>query len=139
MLSCDRAATALPSVQVCAKVAELAAAPPPAVAVADQQQQQQQQQQQPQPALGPGLTASDVARALGGIALTIAQEHLLLAEARGVVCRDDGPEGLRFYANFFQVLDPASMHMYCSLPSPVAGPWSGSGGKGQAVSTSSRR
>ncbi|GLC37231.1 hypothetical protein PLESTB_001145500 [Pleodorina starrii] len=53
------------------------------------------------PLLGPGLTSSDVALALGGISVAIAAEHLLTAEARGVVCRDDGPEGLRFYRNFF--------------------------------------
>ncbi len=51
--------------------------------------------------LGPAITASDVARALGSISLSIAAEHLLLAEARGVLCRDDGPEGLRFFRNFF--------------------------------------
>lgn len=50
--------------------------------------------------LGPSITASDVARALG-VATSVASEHLLLAEARGVVCRDEGPEGLRFFRNFF--------------------------------------
>ena len=53
---------------------------------------------------GPGsltaLTASDVASALM-IPLPIASEHLLTAESRGVLCRDDGPEGLRFFHNFF--------------------------------------
>ena len=53
---------------------------------------------------GPGsltaLTASDVASALT-IPLPIASEHLLTAENRGVLCRDDGPEGLRFFHNFF--------------------------------------
>lgn len=46
------------------------------------------------------LTASDVASALM-IPLPIASEHLLTAEHRGVLCRDDGPEGLRFFHNFF--------------------------------------
>ena len=50
--------------------------------------------------LGPGLSASDVAQALQ-VPLAIAQEHLLLAEGAGVLCRDDGPEGLRFFRNFF--------------------------------------
>ncbi|KAK9816797.1 hypothetical protein WJX72_005199 [[Myrmecia] bisecta] len=57
--------------------------------------------------LGPALTASDVARALT-IPVAIAAEHLLTAESRGVLCRDDGPEGLRFFANFF-----------ASVPMPV--------------------
>ncbi|KAK9867588.1 hypothetical protein WJX84_011841 [Apatococcus fuscideae] len=50
--------------------------------------------------LGPALSASDVAQALH-VPLAIAQEHLLLAENAGVLCRDDGPEGLRFFNNFF--------------------------------------
>ncbi|DBA94712.1 TPA: hypothetical protein ACH3X1_002268 [Trebouxia sp. C0004] len=50
--------------------------------------------------LGPAVTASDVASALT-VPLPIASEHLLTAENRGVVCRDDGPEGLRFFRNFF--------------------------------------
>lgn len=50
--------------------------------------------------LGRPLTSSDVAAALS-IPLAIASEHLLAAEARGVLCRDDGPEGLRFFRNFF--------------------------------------
>ena len=28
-------------------------------------------------------------------------DFLLTAELRGVLCRDDGPEGLRFFRNFF--------------------------------------
>ncbi|DBB08546.1 TPA: hypothetical protein ACH3X3_008685 [Trebouxia sp. C0006] len=50
--------------------------------------------------LGPAVTASDVASALT-VPLPIASEHLLTAENRGVLCRDDGPEGLRFFRNFF--------------------------------------
>ncbi len=53
-----------------------------------------------QEGLGPALSASDVAQALQ-VPLAIAQEHLLLAEGAGVLCRDDGPEGLRFFKNFF--------------------------------------
>ncbi len=50
--------------------------------------------------LGKSLTASDVAAALS-VPLAIASEHLLAAESHGALCRDDGPEGLRFYRNFF--------------------------------------
>ncbi|KAL0041605.1 hypothetical protein WJX79_009094 [Trebouxia sp. C0005] len=50
--------------------------------------------------LGPAVTASDVASALA-VPLPIASEHLLTAESRGGLCRDDGPEGLRFFRNFF--------------------------------------
>ncbi len=50
--------------------------------------------------LGNSLTASDVAAALN-VPLAIASEHLLAAESHGSLCRDDGPEGLRFYRNFF--------------------------------------
>ena len=66
-------------VQVCARIGELV--------TADE-------------GLGPAVTASDVATALT-IPLPIASEHLLTAENRGVLCRDDGPEGLRFFRNFF--------------------------------------
>jgi ESCRT-II complex subunit VPS36 len=51
-------------------------------------------------ALGPGLGPSEAAAALR-VPLGIASEHLLLAEARGVLVRDDSPAGLRFYRNFF--------------------------------------
>ncbi|GBF96332.1 hypothetical protein Rsub_09402 [Raphidocelis subcapitata] len=50
--------------------------------------------------LGPSLSASAVGVALG-LPVTLAREALLVAEAAGVVCRDDGPEGLRFFRNFF--------------------------------------
>jgi ESCRT-II complex subunit VPS36 len=50
--------------------------------------------------LGPALSASAVGVALG-LPVTLAREALLVAEASGVVCRDDGPEGLRFFRNFF--------------------------------------
>ena len=53
-----------------------------------------------QDGLGSALTATDVANALT-VPLAIASEHLLTAEGRGVLCRDDGPEGLRFFRNFF--------------------------------------
>ena len=50
--------------------------------------------------LGPGVTSSDVAAALA-VPLAIALQHLRTAEMAGVLCRDDGPEGLTFYRNFF--------------------------------------
>ena len=50
--------------------------------------------------LGPGVTSSDAAAALS-VPLAIALQHLRTAEAAGVLCRDDGPEGLTFYRNFF--------------------------------------
>lgn len=51
--------------------------------------------------LGAGLTAGDVAK-LQNVSLTIAAEYLLMAEQRQVLCRDDGPDGLRFFHNFFR-------------------------------------
>jgi hypothetical protein len=60
--------------------------------------------------LGAAISASDVALALG-CSTSLAAELLVLAEGAGVVCRDEGPEGLRFFRNFFA--DPhllASVH-----------------------------
>lgn len=57
------------------------------------------------PELGPPLSASDVSAALS-LPLTLAKEALLVAETRGVLCRDDGPEGLRFFRNFFKAAQP---------------------------------
>lgn len=50
--------------------------------------------------LGPALSVSGAAAALR-VPLAIAQQHLATAETCGVLCRDDGPEGLRFFRNFF--------------------------------------
>lgn len=52
------------------------------------------------PGLGKPITASDVATELG-TPLSLAQEHLMIAESMGILCRDDGPEGLRYFGNFF--------------------------------------
>jgi ESCRT-II complex subunit VPS36 len=41
-----------------------------------------------------------VAAALG-VPLPVAGEHLAAAEAAGMLCRDDGPEDVRFFKNFF--------------------------------------
>jgi len=50
--------------------------------------------------IGDGLTAVEAASHLS-VPLPVAREQLLMAESRGVLCRDEGPEGLRFYRNFF--------------------------------------
>ncbi|MCO5599202.1 hypothetical protein L7F22_053302 [Adiantum nelumboides] len=50
-----------------------------------------------------GISASEVARALG-MAPALAKEQLLSAESKGDLCRDDGPDGLRFFLNFFKEL-----------------------------------
>lgn len=55
--------------------------------------------------LGPALSASDVSAALL-LPLTLAKEALLVAESAGVLCRDDGPEGLKFFGNFFREAQP---------------------------------
>eukprot|EP00270_Netrium_digitus_P015424 TRINITY_DN5402_c0_g2_i2.p1 TRINITY_DN5402_c0_g2~~TRINITY_DN5402_c0_g2_i2.p1 ORF type:complete len:501 (+),score=140.55 TRINITY_DN5402_c0_g2_i2:216-1718(+) len=47
-----------------------------------------------------GVTAMDAANELG-ISPALAKEQLLLAERRGLVCRDDAADGLRFFANHF--------------------------------------
>lgn len=51
-------------------------------------------------AIGPGITRVDVANALN-VPLPVAGEHLSMAESKGLLCRDEGPDGLRFYKNFF--------------------------------------
>eukprot|EP00252_Welwitschia_mirabilis_P024209 TRINITY_DN7092_c0_g1_i1.p1 TRINITY_DN7092_c0_g1~~TRINITY_DN7092_c0_g1_i1.p1 ORF type:complete len:437 (+),score=83.60 TRINITY_DN7092_c0_g1_i1:177-1487(+) len=55
-----------------------------------------------------GVGASDAARMLG-FAPALAKEYLLAAENKGLLCRDDGPDGLRFYINFFKEIDPRSV------------------------------
>lgn len=50
--------------------------------------------------LGPALSSHSAAAALR-VPLAIAQAHLATAEAAGMLCRDDGPEGLRYFRNFF--------------------------------------
>ncbi len=99
---------------MCAKIAELTSLPVGAAAAS--------RSHQPFPPLGPGVTAGDVAVALGGISTVIAAEHLLLAEARGVVVRDDGPEGLRFHRNFLRQdrLEPGGMADYCRAAAAAA-------------------
>jgi ESCRT-II complex subunit VPS36 len=48
-----------------------------------------------------GVGAGDVAESLV-IPLILAREYLLMAESKQILCRDEGPEGLRFFHNFFQ-------------------------------------
>jgi ESCRT-II complex subunit VPS36 len=59
------------------------------------------------PGLGPALSAADVSAALL-LPLTLAKEALLVAESSGVLCRDDGPEGLRFFRNLFREAQPVA-------------------------------
>ncbi|KAG2483880.1 hypothetical protein HYH03_017274 [Edaphochlamys debaryana] len=110
--------------QVCAKIRELTTAPAPAGAAAADDASAPAPAPTPPPPpgpagppLGPGLAATDVAKALGGIGLAIAAEHLLTAEAAGVVVRDDGPEGLRFHRNFLAQdgLTPARVRELCTV------------------------
>lgn len=54
-----------------------------------------------------GLTPASVARELA-VTLSVAQEQLLLAERRGALCRDDGPDGLRFFRNRFGEFEAAT-------------------------------
>lgn len=49
---------------------------------------------------GDGVVATQVARDLR-VSVTLAVEHLKTAEASGLLCRDDGVEGTRFYVNEF--------------------------------------
>ena len=51
--------------------------------------------------MGPPLSATEVAAAMS-VPLTIAAHHLATAESKAILCRDDGPEGLRFFRNFFE-------------------------------------
>eukprot|EP00879_Flechtneria_rotunda_P024552 GHRR01026031.1.p1 GENE.GHRR01026031.1~~GHRR01026031.1.p1 ORF type:complete len:417 (+),score=181.07 GHRR01026031.1:326-1576(+) len=60
------------------------------------------------PALGPPLSATDVSVKLA-LPLTLAREALFVAESAGVLCRDDGPEGLRFFRNFFRECQPIAV------------------------------
>ncbi|KAI1307208.1 hypothetical protein EDD11_004561 [Mortierella claussenii] len=49
---------------------------------------------------GTGLTAVELASAIQ-ISIALAQEQLMMTEARGLICRDESMEGLRFYDNLF--------------------------------------
>ncbi|KAF9908904.1 hypothetical protein EC991_009310 [Linnemannia zychae] len=49
---------------------------------------------------GAGLTAVELASAVQ-ISVALAQEQLLMTEARGLICRDESVEGLRFFDNLF--------------------------------------
>lgn len=50
---------------------------------------------------GPAITAAEVAAAFS-VPITIAAQHLGTAESKAILCRDDGPEGLRYFRNFFE-------------------------------------
>lgn len=61
-------------------------------------------------ALQTGVGASEAARTLG-VAPALAKEYLLAAESKGFLCRDDGPDGLRFYINFFKEINPNNIFL----------------------------
>uniref|UniRef100_A0A0D9YGD3 Vacuolar protein-sorting-associated protein 36 n=1 Tax=Oryza glumipatula TaxID=40148 RepID=A0A0D9YGD3_9ORYZ len=65
---------------------------------------------QKEDALQKGISPSDAAFTLG-IAPALAKEHLLNAESIGILCRDVSPDGLRFYINLFNEIDPQNMYM----------------------------
>ena len=48
-----------------------------------------------------GVGRTEVAAALD-VSLTLAQSYLEMSERNGLLCRDEGPEGLRFFENFFE-------------------------------------
>lgn len=51
---------------------------------------------------GRGVTAHETAERFGW-SLGVAEEELLMAEERGVLCREEGLEGLKFWENFIGV------------------------------------
>lgn len=55
-------------------------------------------------ALGRGLRPTQFALEQK-IPLAVATEQLLLAERHGMACRDESPQGLTFYSNFFMQVD----------------------------------
>ena len=50
-----------------------------------------------------GIGVAEAAR-LVGMAPSIAREQLLAAEAQGTLCRDEAPDGLRFFSNRFCIV-----------------------------------
>ncbi|KAI0442540.1 EAP30/Vps36 family-domain-containing protein [Xylaria telfairii] len=54
---------------------------------------------------GRGVTAHDVAERFGW-SIGVAEEELEMAEERGVLCREDGLEGLKFWENFIDIGEP---------------------------------
>ncbi|KAL5220621.1 hypothetical protein ABZP36_025334 [Zizania latifolia] len=61
-------------------------------------------------ALKKGISPSDAAFTLG-IAPGLAKEHLQNAESIGILCRDVSPDGLRFYINLFNEIDPQNIYL----------------------------
>ncbi|KAK3162261.1 hypothetical protein QOZ80_1BG0087500 [Eleusine coracana subsp. coracana] len=57
-----------------------------------------------------GISPSDAAFTLG-IAPALAKEHLQNAENKGLLCRDDSPDGLRFFINLFNDIDPQNIYL----------------------------
>jgi ESCRT-II complex subunit VPS36 len=50
--------------------------------------------------IGPGISRTEAAANLK-VGLGVAGEYLEAAEERRLLCRDEGPEGTRYYRNFF--------------------------------------
>jgi hypothetical protein len=50
---------------------------------------------------GNAFDASVAVAAALGVPLAVAGAHLAMAEAAGVLCRDAGPAGVRWFRNFF--------------------------------------
>lgn len=86
IIRCQQDAVACRTLQVCARIVKL---------VQDE-------------GLGPALSVHSAAAALH-VPLAIAQAHLATAEASGMLCRDDGPEGLRYFRNFFAEVNTVQM------------------------------
>ncbi|KAK0641710.1 EAP30/Vps36 family-domain-containing protein [Cercophora newfieldiana] len=57
---------------------------------------------------GRGVTARDVAERFGW-SIGVAEEELEMAEEKGVLCREEGIEGLRFWENFIDTGEGKSM------------------------------
>lgn len=57
---------------------------------------------------GRGVTARDVAERFGW-SIGVAEEELEMAEERGVLCREEGIEGLKFWENFIDTGEGATM------------------------------
>lgn len=55
---------------------------------------------------GRGVTARDTAERFGW-SMGVAEEELLMAEERGILCREEGIEGLKFWENFIDTGDIA--------------------------------
>jgi ESCRT-II complex subunit VPS36 len=58
---------------------------------------------------GRGVTARDVAERFGW-SIGVAEEELEMAEERGVLCREEGIEGLKFWENYIDTGERKQRH-----------------------------